>query len=383
MSSPSLFDAFISQHARLLEIKTALPDAALTVERFSAREAVSECFRFVIDCISTHAYFDLRALIGEEVTLRLLQAEGSKRAWHGYVTEGMQLGADGGLARYRLVMEPWVAFLDHRRDNYLFQDKTVIDILGQICKDYRQASWTSQVTQKLRSYSIATQYRETDFAFITRLLAEEGLSFRFAHDQSAEAGDDAPHARHQLVVFDREAELPACAQPTIRYHRSHATEASDTMQHWQEARRVQPNAVALAGWDYKNLVATGAQADSIPDGSELPRLEIHDASRPYRFEDSNAAQLRNDLLLAAHEARNRRFTGRGSVRQLAEAQQFTLSQHAGYVGEEARFTVLAVDHYGANNLGAQAAELLGQADVEAGTYRNTLIAQPAARPLVP
>jgi len=106
MSILSLLDIFLSQHARLLEIKTALPEAALVVERFSGREAVSETFRFEIDCLSTNAYLDLAQLVGEEITLRLLQADGSKRSWHGYVTEAMQLGADGGLARYRLIMEP-------------------------------------------------------------------------------------------------------------------------------------------------------------------------------------------------------------------------------------------------------------------------------------
>ncbi|PKO85847.1 MAG: type VI secretion system tip protein VgrG [Betaproteobacteria bacterium HGW-Betaproteobacteria-12] len=382
MSASTLFDAFLSQHARLLEIKTALPDAALTVERFSGREAVSETFRFAIDCLSSHAYFDLKALIGEEITLRLLQADGSKRSWHGYVTEALQLGADGGLARYRLVMEPWLAFLGQRRDNYLFQNKTVIDILGQIFADYPQAHWCSQVTQQLRHYSIAIQYRESDLAFVRRLLAEEGLSFRFAHDQNATAGDDATHARHQLVVFDSTTELPETAQPVIRFHRRHATEASDTLQTWQEQRSVQPNAVALSGWDYKTLIATGAVADSIEDNGELPRLEIHDASRPYRFEDNAAAQLRTDLRLAAHEAHYRRFTGEGSVRQLAEGGVFTLSQHEDYVGDDARFTLLAIDHHGANNLGAQAAELLGRSDVEAGSYRNTLLAQPADRPVV-
>ena len=35
-------------------------------------------------------------------------------------------------------------------------------------------------------------------------------------------------------------------------------------------------------------------------------------------------------------------------------------QHDGYAGDDARFTILAVDHAGSNNLGAQAAELLGQ-----------------------
>ncbi|WP_226459555.1 contractile injection system protein, VgrG/Pvc8 family [Quatrionicoccus australiensis] len=113
------------------------------MERLSGREAISEPFRFEIDCISTDAFFDLKSLFGAEITLRLLLADGSRRAWHGYVTETMQLGADGGLARYRLIMEPFLAFLAQRRDCYLFQDKTVIDIIGQIFADYPEANWTS------------------------------------------------------------------------------------------------------------------------------------------------------------------------------------------------------------------------------------------------
>ncbi|MBS1139615.1 MAG: Rhs element Vgr protein [Proteobacteria bacterium] len=381
MTQP-LLDTLFNQNARLLELKTALPDAALIVERFNGHEAISESFRFEIDCISTNAYFDLKPLIGEEITLRLMQADGSKRSWHGYVTQAMQLGADGGLARYRLIMEPFLAFLAQRRDCYLFQDKTVIDIIGQILTDYPEAHWSNQVTQPLRTYSVATQYRESDFEFIRRLLSEEGLSFRFDHDQSASAGDEATHARHQLIIFDRETELPAGAQPTIRFHRNNATEDSDTLQQWHEVRTVLPNAVSLAGWDYKTLVATGAQAQSSHDNGALPRLELHDASRPYRFEDSAAAQLRTDLALAAIEARYRRFTGESTVRQMAEGTIFTLTQHDAYVGDDAQFKVLSVDHHGANNLGASAAELLGSTDVEAGSYRNTLQAQPASAPVV-
>lgn len=378
----SLLSALFNQHARLLELKTPLPDAALIVERFSGREAISESFRFDIDCVSTNAHVDLKSLVGEEVTLRLLQADGSKRSWHGYITQAMQLGADGGFARYRLIMEPFLAFLAQRRDCYLFQDKTVIDIIGQILADYPEAVWSNQVTQPLRTYSIATQYRESDFDFIRRLLSEEGLSFRIEHDQSAVAGDDAKHARHQLIVFDRLSELPAGTQPLVRFHRNNATETSDTVQQWHEIRSVQPNAVSLAGWDYKTLVATGAQASTALDNGELPRLEIHDASRPYRFEDSAAAKLRTDLTMAAIESTYRRFAGDSTVRQLAEGTVITLTQHESYVGEDARFKVLSVDHHGANNLGAQAAELLGNTDVEAGSYRNTFSAQPFASPIV-
>ncbi|MBS1140760.1 MAG: Rhs element Vgr protein [Proteobacteria bacterium] len=379
----SLLDSLFTQHARLLEIKTPLADAALMVERFQGREGVSESFRFEIDCVSTNAYFDLKPLIGEEVTLRLLQADGSKRSWHGYVTQAMQLGADGGLARYRLIVESFLAFLGQRRDCYLFQNKTVVDIIGQILTDYPEANWKNSVTQPLRTYSIATQYRETDLDFIRRLLAEEGLSFRFEHDQSASAGDNAQHARHQFIVFDAQAELPAGAQPTLRFHRNNATEATDTVQAWHEVHAVQPNALSLAGWDYKTLVATGAEASSSRQAPAVPRLEVHDAARPYRFENDEAARLRTDLALAAHEGAYRRFRGESTVRQLAEGTVVTLSQHTAYVGDDTRFSIVSVEHHGANNLGAQAAELLGSTDVESGTYFNHCLAQPAALPQVP
>lgn len=388
--SSALFAPLLSQHARLLEIRTALPEAALLVERFSGREAVSESFRFEIDCLSTNAHFDLRALLNQEVTLLLLLADGSKRAWHGYVTQVMQLGSDGGLARYRLVAESFLAFLALRHDCYLFQDKTVLDIVGQVLADHPQANWSHQVTQPLRTYSITTQYRESDLTFLRRLLAEEGLSFRFIHDQTACAGDEAHHARHQWLIFDRHAPLPDSAPPSIRFHRSHATEASDTLTHWQETNTAPANAVTLAGWDYKTLVATGAEALATDPG-DLPRLEIHEAATPYRFEQHDAAQLRAGLQLAAHASARRRFAGAGTVRSLAEGTVFTLTQHAahstaqgsGQNADDRRFTVLAVEHHGANNLGAQAAKLLACPDVETGSYRNTLCAQPAAADIVP
>lgn len=377
----TLFDGFLSQHVRLLELATALPDAALMVERFHGREAVSELFRFEIDCVSTNAFFELKSLIGEEVTLRVLLADGDKRAWHGYVTEAMQLGADGGLARYRLIMEPWLAFLGKRYDNRVYQDMDAVAVLGTIFAQYHEADWSHDISQNLRRHSRLTQYRETQLDFVRRILADEGLAFRFEHDQNAVAGDDVLHARHRLAVYDRHAVVPDMAQSSVRFHRADATEADDTIQAFREARQVLPNRARLAGWDYKTLIATSAEADTTLDNGQLPSLEVYDGSRAYCFESGDAARLRTDLLLAAYESGYRRFFGEGSARTLAEGHVFTLRQHEDYDGQ--RFVALAVEHHGANNLGTQAAHLLDASGIEPGTYRNRFIAQTADTPMVP
>ncbi|QID19237.1 type VI secretion system tip protein VgrG [Nitrogeniibacter mangrovi] len=378
-----LFDAPLSQHARLVRIDTALPDAALVVERFSGREAISELFRFEVDCLSGNAHFELKTLLGEEVTLRLRQADGTLRHWHGHVTEALNLGADGGLARYRLIIEPWLAFCAQRRDCFQFQDLDVLGIAEALFADYPMADWRAELTQPLRRYSRVTQYRETDFDFLRRLLAEEGLSWRFEHDQSAAAGDEATHARHRWVIFDREADAPACAQATIRFHRNDAPEREDSIQTLRDITQVVPNAVTRSSWDYKKLTATGAQALSALDMGEVPPLEIYDASSAYRFEDAEAARLRTDLLLSAFESEHRRLAGEGAVRRMAEGTTFTLLEHDQYRGDEATLRVLSVEHHAANNLGADAAELLKNTDLEHGTYRNRFVLQHASAPVVP
>jgi type VI secretion system secreted protein VgrG len=47
------------------------------------------------------------------------------------------------------------------------------------------------------------------------------------------------------------------------------------------------------------------------------------------------------------------------------------------------FTILAVEHHAANNLGSQAAKLLKLSDVEQGSYLNHFHCAPAAAPIVP
>ena len=205
----------------------------------------------------------------------------------------------------------------------------------------------------------------------------------------AGSGGSTRRARHELVVIDRASPLPEGSQPVIRFHRADATEATDTLQVWQGHRAVRANAVTLAGWDYATLQATGAEVRSALDNGELPVLELHDASRAYRFEDAAAAALRTDLAMTAIEAGYRTFDGESSVRGMAAGTVFTLTQHEGFAGDDARFAVLAVEHLGADNLRAHGTPHGAAAGASAtavpplapGSYRNRLTAQPAERPV--
>ncbi|KRG48707.1 hypothetical protein ARC23_02445 [Stenotrophomonas beteli] len=155
---------------------------AWVVERFEGIESVCGDNRLQIDCLSTDAFLDLEPWLEQPLTLQLRQADGALRQLHGLCTEAAQLGSDGGLARYRLILEPWTALLRLRRNAVIFQDLDTRAICEQIFADYPQAVFRFDVQAELPARAITTQYR-----VVTRLLAEAGLAWRIEQAQGDEA----------------------------------------------------------------------------------------------------------------------------------------------------------------------------------------------------
>jgi len=367
----------LSEFDRLIRLDTSLGSDGLIVDRFSGREAISELFRFEVDCIARTADKTVQALLGEEVGLHLHLADGTPRSFHGMVTQIQSLESDG-LPRYRLTLEPWLQLLAFRRDSYVFQNKSLLDIVADVLGDYSCANYRFDVNTSLPARSLVMQYRESDYDFIKRLLADEGLNFYFAHavdSGSPVSGDHTGRARHQLIVFDDNTSLAACAQATIRYHRADATEATDSITQFTQCKQITANAVALAGWDYKKLAPTTSPDRKAPLSSACPQLEIYAGTGAYRYssmaEGDRIANVRTDTLALAQQ----RMHAESSARSLAVGTWFTLTQHPDANGE---YILLSIAHAGANNLPSLNAAPTDPVSVERGTYRNQFTCVPRA-----
>ncbi|WP_229422429.1 type VI secretion system Vgr family protein [Pseudoduganella umbonata] len=370
-----------SQHARLITLASAqdasLPEA-LMAERFAGREAVNECYAFEVDALSTSTDLALDAFIGEELTVTLLQPDDSRRAWHGICTRADWLGADGGVARYRLHLEPALALLRLRRDSYIFQDRNALDIVTELFADYPQLRFAFDVTQELATRSVCTQYRESDYDFFVRLMASKGLSWRFEHDQAEASGDG--QARHQLVIFDSQAAAPATpGNPAIRFHGMRASDTDDAIDGFGARRQVRANAVSISSWDPAQVMAPAAEQQSMLDAGDVPPLAIYDGSGERIASDD--AETHSQLMLQALELENKLFTGEGAVRRLAAGHVFHLTQHERYPDGDNAFKVLWVEHEARNNFEPRLAG--ARSRVEPGTYRNRFGCVRDAVPLVP
>ncbi|WP_137938805.1 type VI secretion system Vgr family protein [Chitinivorax sp. B] len=374
----------LSQHARLIRIEgTPMP---VVVERFVCWEGVNQLGRIEVDVLIDQLLIKPADWLGQELTLTLMDASGQPHARHGCVGSLHELGNDGGVGRLRLTLYPWFAWLASRHDCWLFQNKTVLDIVGEVLKDYPCANWQASVSQPLRTRSLCVQYQESDYAFLSRLLADEGLSFHFEHaaDSSSERASaqtaQSPASQCSLRITDQHADWPDCTASPLRFGRVAATLADDRFTRFEATQRVAPASVVVSSWDYDQLHAPVGQAEATLLAGQQPLLQDYDGSGAYRFDDADHAQRIAQLRQLTHAARAQALTGEGAVRALRPGQQFELIEHATLNG---RYRVLEIIHEGANNLNTGLRELFSSTGVERGSYRHQLVCLPATLPAMP
>jgi uncharacterized protein involved in type VI secretion and phage assembly len=132
---PYTFSSF-SAETRLYEIDTPLGTDALLAERWVGTENLSALSEYHVDCLSTDTHIALKRLLGQQAVLRTRLADGTQAARSGYICAVAQLGADGGLARYRLTLKPWLALADYQRRSRVYQDIDLLGIVSDVLSAY-------------------------------------------------------------------------------------------------------------------------------------------------------------------------------------------------------------------------------------------------------
>ncbi|HJV76221.1 MAG TPA: type VI secretion system Vgr family protein [Noviherbaspirillum sp.] len=371
-----------TQDSRLLRLTTHLGSDHLLIERIDGHESLSDGFRFEITALCTNAHLDLAAMLGQTALLQILtqHSRTELRPIHGHITAFERLGSEGGFARYRLTLEPWLAFLRHRRDSYIWQGKSVLDIVDEIFSDYHgkgklAPAWRFALadTEQYKARDICTQFEESDHAFITRLLAEEGLFYWFEHQADTSSGSLGCHT---LVIADNNEAFTPNTQSTIRYHRASAVEQSDSITTWHARRQITTNAITLGSWNASLAQLIDTEIESTHDNGDVPQLRSVDHPGERHFANHDEAERSVRLQLEALEARNKIYTGISTVRTLTPGSTFLLTDHAVHDADRrksgdktATFAVISVQHQGHNNLSSQARTLI--AKLFANTLRKT------------
>jgi type VI secretion system secreted protein VgrG len=364
-------DALPGQGRRLLRLHTPLGPDALLAERAEVVEQIGPSptsddndeavtgFRIQLTALAVDADLPLDELVGQPVLLEMETANAGTtlRPWHGHVTQASLLGSDGGLARYELVIEPWLAFLRWRTDSFVFQDMTVPEIVeavfarlngqGRLGVAFR---WDLADASVYPRRSLCTQYRESDLDFVSRLLAEEGLFWWVEHEGDANA---EPFGTHTLVIADHNGAFQPGVEPSARFTQSGAASFSeDGLQQFGPRRKITADSVELASFDYRSVAKRPAGASGEACEAIDTPLTAVDVPGAYAYEDSKQGERLAQRWLEALQAEGQAWHGGGQLRWLAPGVTVEVQEHP--LPQPGAFVALSLRHRARSNLGADA-----------------------------
>ncbi|ECZ5259601.1 type VI secretion system tip protein VgrG [Salmonella enterica subsp. enterica serovar Montevideo] len=107
------------------------------------------------------------------------------RTLYGVITGFKQLSSSRDEARYEVRLEPRLALLSRSHQNAIYQNQSVPQIVEKILRErheMRGQDFVFTLKSEYPSREQVMQYGEDDLTFISRLLAEVGIWFRFATD---------------------------------------------------------------------------------------------------------------------------------------------------------------------------------------------------------
>ncbi|ELT8787848.1 type VI secretion system tip protein VgrG [Escherichia coli] len=196
---------------------------------FEGREQLSTPFRYDIQFTSSDKAITPESVLMQDGAFSLtappvqgMPVQTALRTLHGVITGFKHLSSSQDEARYEVRLEPRMALLARSRQNAIYQNQTVPQIVEKILRERHQMrgqDFVFNLKSEYPSREQVMQYGEDDLTFISRLLSEVGIWFRFAtdarlkievvefyDDQSGyERGLTLP-LRHPSGLFDGETE---------------------------------------------------------------------------------------------------------------------------------------------------------------------------------
>ncbi|HAV1598373.1 TPA: type VI secretion system tip protein VgrG, partial [Enterobacter hormaechei subsp. steigerwaltii] len=181
-----------SHSHHLLSVKGC--DAGLDVLAFEGDEALSTPFSYRIEFTSADHAISKEMMLMKAASLTLQapvdQGYGIKiqqpvRVIQGVVTGFERLGTSKDETRYAVTLEPRLALLSRSHQNAVYQDMSVPQIVEKILRErhgMRGQDFLFSLSKEYPRREQVMQYAEDDLHFITRLLGEVGIWFRFTTD---------------------------------------------------------------------------------------------------------------------------------------------------------------------------------------------------------
>jgi type VI secretion system secreted protein VgrG len=347
----------LSQDDRLLKITTPLGEGAVLLQRFSGREELSKPFEYELSLLS-EAPIDGAALLHQPVSWTVHDPDDTPRLFHGLV-RSVERGADTrrGLTVSTIRVVPWFWFLSRTSDCRVYQNLSVPDIIAEVFERFGSSDYRNDCTNTYSAREYTVQYRETAFDFVSRLLEDEGISYRF--ETTADA--------HTLVLFDGPTQYVECSpHASVEYRPD--LESAPVVTAWN--RRVEFIPGKSSTTDYNELTPAlnliKSQSSVI---SQIGNGNFEQFDFPGHYRAATEGTARATRRMEQWESQHDLTRGQSGCSSFLSGGTFTLTNHP--ADDSTSFVFHAVDHSASEPASGQ------------GNYSNSFVAAPADRPFRP
>ncbi|MQQ10615.1 type VI secretion system tip protein VgrG [Epibacterium sp. SM1979] len=226
-------------------LTTQLGKDILVLNRFDGSEEMSGHFEWHVEAISQDPDIDLNQLLGTHATVSVKTVHGP-RYFDGIATEARWGGTSEQGNSYDLVLRPWLHLAGLRRNQRIFHNKTVTDILTELFTDYASLGaphFDIQLADDYPTLEYTVQYGESDAVFAMRMMERFGISWHWQHSER----------NHCLVLTDyvtAHADLPGGERPFYGVDGYHQDE-DEHFREWKGGARMQTGAVRLTDYNFK------------------------------------------------------------------------------------------------------------------------------------
>jgi type VI secretion system secreted protein VgrG len=357
---------------------TTLGWDAFDVVRWHAVAAISRPFEYdiVLARPARNAAVEIHELVGSGGTFRIAGAAGW-RSIHGLIAEAEVIDATATLLLYRVLLVPHLWRSLHRRHCRTFVERGLCDILREVLTNRAPdgsagAGGLAELTDRppppnttpdfdgfeepigrfrfaladderaTRPRRFVVQYNETDFAFASRLLEAEGLSYLFEHTakECVMTVTDRPGTGS---LFDRDEE-----HELVGMDQSGTSRGQEVLRAWRPVRRLRSTAVTMRDYAWRKsstlLQATAqgaAGAADLLEHYEYPASDEDDPSQP--------GQAPAAIQLERYQIEQALSEGLSTVRSHEPGGRFRLHDRSG-LRSDAELLVASVETYAAELL---------------------------------
>lgn len=291
---------------------------ALQVVRFEGHEAISELFEIRVTLSCDDEALAFSQAVGRPAVLTA-STERDVRHFHGIVSRFEQGEEGEPLTTYHVTLVPLVYRLLLRRTSRVFEQMSVPDVVRRVLQ---LAGIPAALTRFVLHGSYAVrehvlQHRESDWAFVSRLLADEGIFYFF--DQREDGC--------VLVIADTPLSHPAITGEAIVPFRGSqgALSGGEHVTAFRYSEQLRPGRVSMRGYSYQHPRLPLA-SDLRGPGDEA--LELHEHED---FDEPKSAlshiQQKARVTLEAWQSAGRAADGASTCVRFAAGSKFTLSEH--------------------------------------------------------